>query len=128
MATLNHRYSDSFRSKGQDIKTVVPNPKSTAVCASCGAVYERKRWFADAARSEELKRDPHTEITKCPACVRARADYPEGILTISGDFLRKHHDDILHTIVATAKKERARDTLCRIMAIKSAPDGIVVKT
>jgi NMD protein affecting ribosome stability and mRNA decay len=128
MPSLNHRYSDSFRSKGQTIKTVVPNPKSTAVCASCGAVYERKRWFADPVRSHELKHDPQTEITKCPACVRTKADYPEGILTISGSFLEKHHDEILHTIVAEAKRERARDTLCRIMGIQSSPDGVVVKT
>ena len=121
-------YNDNYRTKIASLKTIVPNPKATAVCGSCGAVYERKRWFEDAARSRELKHDPHTEITQCSACVRAKADYPEGILTLSGAFLVNHHDDILHTIVATAKRERDRDTLCRIMGIKSSPDGIVVKT
>jgi NMD protein affecting ribosome stability and mRNA decay len=121
-------YNDNYRTKISSRKTLVPNPKGTAVCGSCGAVYERKRWFENAARSRELKHDPHTEITQCAACVRAKADYPEGILTISGIFVANHHDEILHTIISWAKKERDRDTLCRIMGIKSSPEGILVKT
>lgn len=121
-------YTNAYRTKIAGAKTVVPNPKGTAVCGSCGAVYERKRWFENATRSRELKHDPNTDVTQCPACVRAKADYPEGILTISGDFVRTHQDEILHAILAAAKRERERDTLVRIMGIKSAPEGIVVKT
>jgi NMD protein affecting ribosome stability and mRNA decay len=106
----------------------VPNPKSTAVCGACGAIYERKRWAENAARARELKHDPATDIVQCPACVRAKADYPEGILTISGDFVKLHQDDILHTITSTARRERERDALCRLMQVKSSPDGIIVKT
>jgi NMD protein affecting ribosome stability and mRNA decay len=130
LATKSKRYTDSFRKRSAVAlpKTIVPNPRSTAVCGSCGAVYERKRWFEDAARSRELRHDLHVDTVKCPACVRAKANLPEGILTASGAFLHEHHDEILHTIVATAKRERARDTLCRLIGVQMSPDGIVVKT
>lgn len=118
----------SSRNKLSAIKTVVPNPKSTAVCVSCGAIYEKKRWFENAVRSAELKHDTDTTLVQCPACVRAKADYPEGILTLSGDFLGEHSEEILHLITSVSKRERARDTLCRLMGIKTTPGVIIVKT
>ncbi|MFN0207846.1 MAG: BCAM0308 family protein [Planctomycetota bacterium] len=121
-------YNTGFRNKAEALKTIIPNPKSTAVCGGCGSIYEKKRWFEDAARARELKHDAKTDIVKCPACVRSKANYPEGILTISGEFLKEHHDDILHTITHTAKMERERDTLCRLMGVKSSEEMILVKT
>lgn len=121
-------YNSGFRNKAEELKTIIPNPKATAVCGGCGSVYEKKRWFENAARASELKHIAATDIVKCPACVRSNANYPEGILTISGEFLKEHHDDILHTITHTAKMERERDTLCRLMGIKSSEEMILVKT
>lgn len=130
MPPSSRRYTDSFRKRNVSTvaKTIVPNPKGTAICGGCGAVYERKRWFENAARSRGLRLELGTEVTMCPACVRSKAKLPEGILTVTGSFVREHHDEILHTIVAAAKRERARDTLCRLMDVKSSPDGIVVHT
>ncbi len=121
------KYSSSVKKKEPGRKTIVPNPRGTAVCISCGAVYERKRWFENAARSRELRQIVGTETTACSACVRTKANLPEGILTVSGAFVRDHHDEILHTIVSASKRERARDTLCRLMDVQSSPEGILVK-
>ena len=130
MPSSSRRYTDSFRKRNVTSipKTIVPNPKGTAVCGVCGAIYERKRWYEDASRSRELRLELGVETTMCPACVRAKSKLPEGILTASGAFVKEHHDDILHTIVAAAKRERAHDTLCRILDVTSSPDGIVVTT
>lgn len=122
------RVTVSHRHKQPAPKTLVPNPKGTALCPSCSAIFERKRWFENQTRARELAADRTTALVRCPACARQKANYPEGILTVTGAFVAAHHDDILHTIVSTSKRERAHDTLCRLLDVRASGEGMTVKT
>jgi NMD protein affecting ribosome stability and mRNA decay len=89
------------------------------VCPDCGAVYHdgRWRWAAAAANAHEQR---------CPACQRIQDGQPAAILTLRGDFLPAHRDEILHLIENYEKKERPEHPLQRVMAISDEDDATVV--
>jgi NMD protein affecting ribosome stability and mRNA decay len=91
------------------------------VCPQCGAVYHdaRWQWAAKAAGAvEEL----------CAACHRINDKYPAGILTLQGDFVLKHKDEILHLARHQEEVEKKEHPLNRILSIEEDAQGIVINT
>ena len=66
----------------------LPEPST---CPQCGAVFHKGRWQWGAAES-----DAHSSI--CPACHRINDNVPAGYVTLEGEFLKDHHEDIIHLI------------------------------
>ena len=65
-----------------------PEPTS---CPECRATFQDGRWTwgkAPADSNEQL----------CPACQRIRDEFPAGFVTIKGDYLKGHRDEILAVI------------------------------
>ncbi len=91
------------------------------VCPQCGAVYHEGRWqwsARPAGAQEEL----------CQACHRINDDYPAGIVTITGDFIVPHKDEILPIVRRQEEIEKAEHPLNRIIGISDEPGRIVVTT
>jgi NMD protein affecting ribosome stability and mRNA decay len=91
------------------------------VCPECDAVFRDGRWRwaqgpADAPRA------------LCPACRRTRDRYPAGLVTLSGDHLRAHRDEILRLVRHVEEREKREHPMERIMAIEDRDDGVVVST
>jgi len=97
-------------------KRKLPEP---TVCPECGAVFHHGRWSWD-----EKPMDAHE--TLCPACHRIHDKVPAGFLTLSGEFLAKHKDEILHLVHNFEKRERAEHPLKRIMAVEQQDEGLVI--
>jgi NMD protein affecting ribosome stability and mRNA decay len=102
---------DPYKSKSK-----LPEP---TLCPQCGAVFHRGRW--QWARAEAGAHE-----TLCPACHRANDGVPAGILSLNGEFLQKHRDEILHLIRNLEEKEKAEHPLKRIMSQEQQDDGGVV--
>lgn len=96
-------------------------PEGHAFCPSCKAVYNGSRWTWD------LKPEDAHEHT-CPACVRIHDKFPAGYVTLKGEFLTKHRDEIMTLITSTQDREKAANPLQRIMAIEDIRDGLQVTT
>jgi len=94
-------------------------PGST-VCPDCGAVFQQGRWqWSDAPDDAQTHR--------CPACRRIQEHVPAGVLTLSGEFLAAHRDEIMHLVRNMEEREKSSRPLERIMDIDEAsPDGGVV--
>ena len=100
-------------------------PKEPAVCASCGAVYCKRRWTeADADRG---KREPEhwrpAKVTTCPACIQAQGGVPSGYVYIEGAFVAAHRDDIANLLRNEAERAAEDNPLARIMLWKEKGDG-----
>lgn len=110
---LQERVHDAYKSAHK-----LPDPTR---CPDCGAVFRRGRWTWGKAPAKAAE---HV----CPACQRIRDRLPEGFVTLSGDFLADHRDEILQLVRHCEAAEKAEHPLQRIMAIKDTARGIQVTT
>ncbi|KPV40466.1 ATPase [Thiohalorhabdus denitrificans] len=91
-----------------------------AVCRECGVVF-------DGGIFQWMKNPPEeAELMTCPACSRIKEDYTGGMITLEGDFLQEHWEDIRNLIENVEKREVARRPLERIMEIRKEDDGSVI--
>ncbi len=89
------------------------------VCPECGAVFHRGHWqWAD--------QPPEAHKVLCPACQRIQEQVPAGFLTLKGEFLDRHREEIMHLVRNVEQKEKAEHPLQRIMAIEQQPEETVI--
>jgi hypothetical protein len=105
------RYEDPYQRRGKY--------QEPSVCTECGAVFQKGRWqWGDAPEGA------HEHL--CPACQRIHDGQPAGVLTISGDFLLEHKQEIMGVIHNTETKEKAEHPLQRVMAIEEQDNNVIV--
>ncbi len=126
--TESAKQPDYLRQKRQDrlIRELDHDPyhskrkiKGPAVCPNCGAVYAAGRWTW-----KEAPADAKEHV--CPACHRIMDQVPAAFLTLRGDFLTSHKDEIMNLVHNYEKRERMEHPLKRIMGSEEQADGIVI--
>ena len=110
---IRERVHDPYRAR--------ENPPEPAACTGCGAVYRRGRWQWDVRPA-----DAHDAL--CQACRRIADRYPAGVVTLEGQFVARHKDEILSLARHQEEQEKAQHPLHRIMGIEEAPDRVVITT
>lgn len=95
-------------------------PEPTA-CPDCGAVFRQGSW-----RWTPSPLDAHRHL--CPACQRVRDDYPAGHVTVKGEFLESHGDEILSLVRNLEKREKTAHPLHRIMDTRTEQHALVITT
>lgn len=95
-----------------------------AFCRECGAVYRNKRWSVGEAMA--VSAGMHEVL--CPACLRMHDHNPAGIVTLSGEYLRKKTDAIMHDIKNIEARFRQKNPLGRIMDIDNVDGDLVIST
>jgi len=110
---LQELVHDSYKSRHK-----LPEP---TVCPKCGAVFHEGRWTWRGAPA-----GAHEHV--CPACSRIEDDFPAGYVTLTGEFLHEHRDEITRVIKHCEATERSEHPLERIMAIEDIEKGLLVKT
>src|SRR5207302_4425247 len=68
------------------------------VCSRCGAVYTDQHWTLDEAQRVRAQGAAMTSAVICPACKKIAEGYPEGIVTLRGDYWPRHEEEILNLI------------------------------
>jgi hypothetical protein len=115
--------------RGEPMKSVVHDPYASkyklsgpSICPQCGVAYIAGRWLWQ----KEMPADSGHAL--CPACHRVNDEYPAGEVTLSGDFLTEHGQEILNLLHREADAENLEHPLNRIMAIREGRDQTVVTT
>lgn len=96
-------------------------PKEPTACPQCGAVYHKGRWQWLA-----LPDGAHEEL--CSACHRIHDGMPAGYVTLTGEFLREHKDELLHLVRNEGEREGEEHPMARIMGVQELETGIEVTT
>jgi len=104
---------DSYKAKGK-----LPDPTR---CPECGAVFHKGRWTWNRAPG-----GAHEQL--CPACQRIRDGYPAGYVSLGGEYLAAHRDEILNIVRNCEAEEKATHPLQRLIAIKDIEGGVLVTT
>jgi NMD protein affecting ribosome stability and mRNA decay len=97
-------------------------PSEPTVCPECGVVFANGRWQWASDVPEEGER------ALCPACQRIRDRVPAGFLTLSGDFLAGHREEIFNLVHNKVESQKARHPMKRLMDIEDQDDGASVLT
>lgn len=105
---------DPYRARGK--------PAEPTVCRQCMAVFQGGRW----CWIDEALTDAHWGL--CPACHRIKDKYPAGELTLSGDFLAAHGQEIIRLARNVEALERHERPLQRIMDVTEHGGSIVITT
>jgi NMD protein affecting ribosome stability and mRNA decay len=104
---------DSYKAKGK-----LSEP---TVCRDCGAVFHDGRW-------QWLAKPKDAHLTTCPACHRIHDRFPAGYVTLNGEFLAQHEQEIMQLIKHRETQEKVGHPMQRIMDIEKTVEGMLVTT
>ena len=110
---LQELVHDSYKSTHK-----LPEP---AHCPDCNAVYHHGRWSWGAVQ-------PGSHPVVCSACHRVRDRFPAGYVTIQGEFLGGHREEITSLVRGCEEAEKGEHPMQRIMAIAKDGEGLLVTT
>ncbi len=99
-----------------------------AVCRMCQAIYHNKRWYLKDEVPSKAVGEVHPVAVVCPACRKIRDDFAGGILTLSGEFLEAHKEQILSQVRNEAAMSQKGNPLERIISIKDEKDSVEIHT
>jgi len=103
--------------------------QEASICASCNALYQSKRWFFDEKLARSLAGTAKVREVVCPTCRKVKDRYPEGILTLSGEFLKDHKDEIVTLLENEAARVGKRSVDDRIIQMNpEGKDKLVLET
>jgi NMD protein affecting ribosome stability and mRNA decay len=102
--------------------------KEPAICRSCQALYRNKRWYLDPLAVTRLQAEGELQAVTCPACQKIAEHYPEGVVTLRGDYLWDHEEEIRHILRNEENKAMAKNPLQRIMRMEREGGNLVIET
>ncbi len=103
--------------------------QEAAVCHQCHALYQGKRWFFDEKLFTRLAGTPKMREVLCPTCRKIKDRYPEGYLTLGGEFFAEHKEEIVKLLEKEAARVAGRNVMDRIIQIvPEGQDKLVVET
>jgi len=103
-------------------------PEEAAVCQECRCVYAGGRWQLESQAANHLKKAKNVVTTVCPACRKTHDRMPGGVVTLAGQFVQAHREEILNLLHNESERARTVNPLERIMDIEQEDSGLVVLT
>ena len=128
IAKTQKAYTLSYKKKSATTDPYLPRGASRkiSVCGGCRAVYMNKRWYAEGDVEEAALRNPEATKIVCPACLKIRDNFPGGIVTLKGDYVLPHKQELLNLIRNEEKRTRGSNPLERVMSVKEDGYGSLV--
>jgi NMD protein affecting ribosome stability and mRNA decay len=100
-----------------------------AICTTCKAIYRNKSWFYDEELYRENFQKETTHRVTCPGCQKVQDHYYEGVLTLEGEFLAQHQDEIMALLHRQAEQVSKKNPLERVIQIvPEGNDRLIVET
>ncbi len=121
-------YKLSYKKKSATTDPYLPRGASrqVSVCEGCHAVCMNKRWYADGDVYETAIKNPETVMMVCPACLKIRDHFPGGIVTLKGDYVLPHKQDLMNLVKNEEERARGLNPLERVMSVKENGYGSIV--
>ncbi len=98
------------------------------ICPSCYAVCIDEKWRFDEEMRERGMRDRDWTRGLCPGCERVARGHIDGVVHLSGGFLRKHKEEAKNLIRSVADKKLKKNIAARIAHIEEGEEQIIIQT
>lgn len=102
--------------------------KHEAVCKMCRSIYHHKRWYMEGEVSLSKTQKARMSLVICPACRKVQDRFPGGIVTLKGEFLNTHKDQILHLVRNVEARAKEVNPLERTISIKNMKGNVEIQT
>ena len=99
-----------------------------SICKGCHAIYKEKKWFIDEELYKTNIKKKTARIVTCPACLKIEDNFPSGVVTLGGGFLKNHEDEILNLVRNEGERSLRDNPLERIMSINKIKGRIEIQT
>lgn len=93
----------------------VQPPGEPLRCPVCGNIYAKKRWYRSDQYS--LEDGSRARSYTCPGCKKVQDGYYRGELSVSGDFLGEHNEEISHLIQNEVHKRQEKNPLSKLVEV-----------
>ncbi len=125
---LERSYKQTYKKKTSTPDPYLPKGASRKIsaCGGCHSVYKNKRWYADLELYDAAVRIPDTAATVCPACLKIRDNFPGGIVTLKGDYVLPHKQELMNLVKNEEARARGFNPLERVMSVKENGYGSIV--
>jgi NMD protein affecting ribosome stability and mRNA decay len=128
---VERSYKQTYKKKTSSADPYLPRgaSKKITVCEACRAVYKKKRWYADPHLYNAAVAILDTVVAVCPACLKIRDNFPGGIVTLKGEYVLPHKQELLNLVKNEEARARGFNPLERVMSVKETGyGGIVIST
>lgn len=105
----------------------VLSPDEMGVCKKCGSVYHDKRWYHRDDIPAKLAGKKTSEVL-CAACRKIKDKFAEGYVTLEGDFVKKHREEIINLVKNKETQASHLNPLERIIEIAEKNGGMEITT
>ncbi len=121
-------YKLSYKKKTATTDSYLPRGASrrVSICEGCRSVYMNKRWYAGSEHDNLMSKSSNAATTVCPACLKIRDNFPGGIVTLKGDYVLKHKQDLMNLIRNEEERARGFNPLERVMSVRENGYGSIV--
>ena len=121
-------YKLSYKKKAATTDSYLPRGASRriSICEGCRAVYMNKRWYIGPKLDDAVSKSSDTAATVCPACSKIRDNFPGGIVTLKGDYVLKHKQDLMNLVRNEEERARGFNPLERVMSVRENGYGSIV--
>jgi hypothetical protein len=123
---------DPGASRGRNPRNVDPyvldNMPEPAVCTQCHAVFRNQRWYLKEKDYTDIRAEAEVHEVIFPACRKTEERYPEGVVTLRGEYLWLHEEEILNILRTVENNAIAKNPLERIISIRPEGDALVIET
>jgi NMD protein affecting ribosome stability and mRNA decay len=75
-----------------------------------------------------MEKDPAVQWVTCPACLKRVEHYPEGIVTLRGDYLWRHEEEIRHILNKEAERVMAKNPVARVITMEKRGESLLIET
>ncbi len=104
------------------------HPQDGASCKQCHALFHHKHWSFVDSQTQGTTSDKSQGTVLCPACAKIADKHASGVVTLRGEFLSQHREEILNLIHNEERRAMGLNPLERIIEIAALSDGFQVTT
>lgn len=98
-----------------------PPRHEPARCSVCGNIYANKRWYH--SDQYELAETEEAHSFTCPGCQKVQDNYYFGELSVSGQFIAEHHEEISGLIQNEVHRRQKKNPLSKLVEVEVDKDA-----